>query len=188
MQKFLIFLSQLTTGERMALLTERYPAQIDGVLSCYDRIVITGTIPQICYANGMTGYLYQNGVRIFDYPKFAEPLREQLRSNAEELAKANDIRIEFISKKHWLKRFWISAVTLLVWCISSQLWNFVKVTNPGMTKIPVKLISSPIQGNVCITISISSMKSLDFAMFVCQPGVLFVFRFISTDITGWHLN
>ena len=29
-----------------------------GVLSCYDRIVITGTLPAICYAAGMTSFLY----------------------------------------------------------------------------------------------------------------------------------
>ena len=36
-------------------LTERYDERIAGMLSCYDRLVITGTLP--CYAAGMTGYL-----------------------------------------------------------------------------------------------------------------------------------
>jgi hypothetical protein len=31
-------------------LTERYEDRIAGVLSCYDRMVITGTVPVICYA------------------------------------------------------------------------------------------------------------------------------------------
>ena len=52
----------------MTLLTERYRDKIEGVLSCYDRIVITGTLPQLCYAQGMTGYMYANRIRIFDYP------------------------------------------------------------------------------------------------------------------------
>lgn len=94
----------------MALLTDRYQAQIDGVLSCYDRIVITGTLPQVCYARGMTDYLYQNGIRIFDYAKFAEPLREQLRFNAEALAKANGIQIEFVRKKHIRKETLVKKV------------------------------------------------------------------------------
>jgi hypothetical protein len=38
------------------LLTERYQKQIAGVLSCYDRIIIQGTVPKWCYASGMTEY------------------------------------------------------------------------------------------------------------------------------------
>ena len=38
------------------------------MLSCYDRVVITGTLPTVCYAEGMTRFLYAKGIRIFDYP------------------------------------------------------------------------------------------------------------------------
>ena len=34
----------------------------------------------------MTSYLYARKVRIFDYPRFAEPFRNELRENAERLA------------------------------------------------------------------------------------------------------
>ena len=68
------------------LLTERHAAQIEGVLGCWDRVLIFGTLPRICYAEGMTSYLYERKVRIFDYPKFAEPFRNELRENAERLA------------------------------------------------------------------------------------------------------
>ena len=77
------------------LLSERYREELDGVLSCYDRIVITGSLQPFCYAQGMTHYLYQQGIRIFDYPRFAEPLREHIRENAEALAQANGVKIEF---------------------------------------------------------------------------------------------
>ena len=40
------------------LLTERYQSQIAGVLSCFDRIIIQGTLPKWCYAQGMTDYFY----------------------------------------------------------------------------------------------------------------------------------
>src|SRR2546427_12338911 len=58
------------------LLTERHKDQIAGLLSCYDRIIIQGTVPGWCYASGMTGYFYAHEIRIFDYPKWAQPLRE----------------------------------------------------------------------------------------------------------------
>lgn len=41
---------------------------------------------------------YSKGIRIFDYPKFAEPFREQLRANVEQIAQANGIEIEFVAK------------------------------------------------------------------------------------------
>jgi hypothetical protein len=45
-------------------LIDRYGDRLHGVLSCYDRIVVTGTLPQVCYAAGMTAYLYTRGIRI----------------------------------------------------------------------------------------------------------------------------
>jgi len=82
------------------LITEQYSEKISGVISCYDRIVIQGTIPGICYAQGMTSYLNTHKIRIFDYPLFAEPLRDELRNNAEQIAKENGLEIEFIRKKN----------------------------------------------------------------------------------------
>jgi len=82
----------------MGLLTERYADQIEGVLSCWDRVVIQGTLPGWCYAEGMTSYLYAKGIRIFDYARFAEPMREALRENAERLAKENGLSIEFVRR------------------------------------------------------------------------------------------
>ena len=34
-------------------LTERYAANLHGVLSCFDRIIIAGTLPGACYAGGI---------------------------------------------------------------------------------------------------------------------------------------
>jgi hypothetical protein len=82
------------------MLTERYRERLHGVLSCYDRIVITGTLPGICYAAGMTSFLYAKGIRIFDYPRFAEPLRDQIRARAEQLAAEQGASIEYIAKAH----------------------------------------------------------------------------------------
>lgn len=86
------------------LLTERYRRQIAGVLSCYDRIIIQGTVPGWCYAQGMTEYFYTHQIRIFDYPKWAEPLREAIRQNMEREAAEAGIEIEFVrSKKSFRK-------------------------------------------------------------------------------------
>ncbi len=83
----------------MALITERYQDQIDSVLTCYDRILIQGCIPQWSYPEGMTRYLNSKGIRIFDYKSgFAQPLTMQVRENAERIAAENGIEIEYIRK------------------------------------------------------------------------------------------
>jgi hypothetical protein len=88
-------------GEGMTqALTDRYGMHLAGVLSCYDRILITGTLPSVCYADGMTHLLYVKGIRIFDYTKFAEPLRERVREQAKALAREAGIEIEHIAKSH----------------------------------------------------------------------------------------
>jgi hypothetical protein len=91
-------------------LTERYDERIAGVLSCYDRVVITGTLPGVCYADGMTRYLHANGVRIFDYPQFAMGLRERVRDRAASLAAASGITIEHITKSNIRKEEVVARV------------------------------------------------------------------------------
>jgi hypothetical protein len=62
------------------------------------------TVPGWCYAGGMTDYFCKHQLRIFDYPKWAEPLRETLRANMEGVAAENGIEIEFVrSKKSFRK-------------------------------------------------------------------------------------
>ena len=85
------------------LLTERYSNQISGILHCYDRIIIQGTVPGICYAQGMTSYLNFKNIRIFDYPKFAEPYKNEIRNNAEKIAEANGLEIDFL-RKHNIRK------------------------------------------------------------------------------------
>jgi len=82
-------------------LTDRYRDVLDGVLNCYDRIIVTGSLLPLCYAHGMTKYLYVHDIRIFDYAQFAKPLTEQIRAKAEEIARAHGLEIEFIRKKNF---------------------------------------------------------------------------------------
>jgi hypothetical protein len=91
-------------------LTERYDDRIAGVLSCYDRLVITGTIPVICYAEGMTRFLYAKGIRIFDYPQFAQSLRDRVRDGAASIAASAGITIEHIAKSHIRKEEVVARV------------------------------------------------------------------------------
>jgi hypothetical protein len=92
------------------MLTDRYQERLAGVLSCYDRVVITGTLPGACYAAGMTSFLNANHIRIFDYPRFAEPLRDRLRDTAQALASTHGARIEHILQTHIRKEEVVAGV------------------------------------------------------------------------------
>src|SRR5947209_3350829 len=100
----------LMGGGMTQSLTERYDERISGVLSCYDRVVITGTLPVICYAEGMTRFLYAAGIRIFDYPHFAQTLRDRMRDRAASLAFEAGVSIEHIAKSHVRKEEVVARV------------------------------------------------------------------------------
>jgi hypothetical protein len=51
----------------------------------------------------MTSFLYERQIRIFDYPKFAEPYRNRIRENAEKVAAEAGVGIEFIRKRNFRK-------------------------------------------------------------------------------------
>ena len=51
----------------------------------------------------MTAYLYAQGIRVFDYPRFAQPLRDQLQANAQRLARENGLSIEYLRKVNFRK-------------------------------------------------------------------------------------
>ena len=111
----------------LVLLTERHADQIAGVLSCYDRMLVFGTLPGVGFAEGMTSYLYARKVRIFDYPRFAEPFRNELRENAERLAAESGLKIDHIRKKDFRKEAHIQKVLAkrggqpgLVWIFSAM--------------------------------------------------------------------
>ena len=94
----------------MQLLHERYSGKIKGLLSCFDRVVITGTLPRFCYAGGMAQVMSEYNIRLFDYTKFVEPMRDEIRRNAENIAKENDLKIDFIRKKNFRKEARIKKI------------------------------------------------------------------------------
>jgi hypothetical protein len=92
------------------LLTDRYRDRLAGVLSCYDRIVITGTLPGACFAEGMTKLLRSRGIRIFDYPAFAAELRDRVRAAAATIAATAGVTIEHIAKSHVRKEAVVAKI------------------------------------------------------------------------------
>ena len=50
----------------MARLTAGYSENLTGVVSCYDRILITGRLLGACFAYDMMSFVRPRGIRIFD--------------------------------------------------------------------------------------------------------------------------
>jgi hypothetical protein len=83
----------------MANLIERHAQKIVGVLSCFDRLVLQGTLPSVAYPQAMATELDRRGIRLFDYAKqFALPFREAIRAHTERVASEEGVQIEFIQR------------------------------------------------------------------------------------------
>jgi hypothetical protein len=88
----------------------KYKDKLKGVLSCYDRIVLTGNLYPLCFPQGATNFLYRQHLRIFDYVKFAEPLRDEIVTAIETLAKDNGLAIEWVTPETGRKEARIQAI------------------------------------------------------------------------------
>jgi hypothetical protein len=79
-------------------LLTRYADQIVGILGCYDRLVLSGTLTAIAYPEAMAGVLRREHIRCFDLEQYVEPIREQIRKNAERLAAEHGLQIQYLPK------------------------------------------------------------------------------------------
>jgi hypothetical protein len=86
----------------MGLITERYAGKIAGVLYCYDRIIVQGTLPIFCYADGMTKCLHARGIRILDFTEFAKPLTCN-QDERREAGAAAGLAMDYNRKKNFRK-------------------------------------------------------------------------------------
>jgi len=82
----------------MRTFIDRHADKIRGVLSCFDRVVLTGTLPDLCHADAMARFLSARQIRLFDYPRWAEPFRDTIRTHAEQFARDHGLTIEFVRR------------------------------------------------------------------------------------------
>jgi len=158
------------------LIPERYPDKIAGVLSCYDRMILQGTLPGWCYDQGMTAFLYARQIKIFDYPQFAQVLRDEVRSNAERIAEKIVSKLSSFArstrsvKRPGSKTSSKSVANNPVSSISSRPWKPARATSPGTIRRPERPISSTIPASACTIISTSSTKRSAYAICAFPPG------------------
>jgi len=170
------------------LLSEKYQADLDGVLNCYDRIIISGNVHPLCYAKGMTRYLYTNNIRIFDYPEFAQRLRDDIRSNAETVAKEHGLQIEFIRKGNSFRKADRIREILKTRGDHPGLVHIFSAALPitrGTTSKLTRRSSRAGKANACITTSTSLTRTWACVTSAFLPGVRSACNSTSMATTGW---
>lgn len=93
-------------------LVARYKDEIEGVLGCFDRLVVTGTLTEVAHPEAMASVLRREGIRCFDIGQFAEPLRERVRDNALEQACLAGARVEYLARSKGVRKENIVAKVL----------------------------------------------------------------------------
>ena len=78
---------------------DRYAKDIEGMLGCYDRLIITGLLVDVGHPDAMTAQLCHLNIRCFDLGVFAEPLRDLVRDNAILLARQAGLEIQYLERK-----------------------------------------------------------------------------------------
>jgi len=99
-----------TTPVEESTLVSRYASQIAGQLGCFGRVIITGSLLDVCHPAALERQLYFAGIRCFNLGVFAEPLRDALRDHAVELARAAGLEIEFIPRRNFRKEDRVAEV------------------------------------------------------------------------------
>lgn len=57
----------------------------------------------------MTAYLRKRGILIFDFAQFAKPLTGAIKANAEDVAAASGVKIDYLRKKDFRKEDRVKA-------------------------------------------------------------------------------
>ena len=95
---------------QVELLTQRYAEQIVGTLGCWDRVIITGTLTDVCHAGAVEGWLRRDNIRCFDLKVFAEPLRDVVRDHVILTTRNAGLSIEHIERKNFRKEDRVAEV------------------------------------------------------------------------------
>lgn len=97
-------------GAERELLTQRYADRIVGTLGCWDRVILNGTLTDVCHAGAVEAWLRRDGIRCFDLKVFAEPLRDQVRDHAILTARAAGLTIEHVERRNFRKEDRVAEV------------------------------------------------------------------------------
>lgn len=82
----------------MDAFTHGFGDRIEGVLSSFDHLAISGTLPEIGHAQGMARELRRRGLRLWDFHAFAQEQADRIRSGVEAMASSQGLEVEYLAK------------------------------------------------------------------------------------------
>lgn len=85
--------------EAITLFSGRHDSKISGVIGCFDRVMIRGTLPNACHSNALEASLFLKKILFKDYLKYAENLRNELREHVDLLAKRHELPIHHLRSR-----------------------------------------------------------------------------------------
>ena len=94
----------------MANLLDRYGFAIEGRLTCWDRVVIAGVLPDLVHKDGVYSYMRHHDVQVGDLENHFKTLNLKVRAAAEEIAARNGLQIDYIRKPNFRKDERIKAI------------------------------------------------------------------------------
>ena len=88
----------------MADLLQRYADRILGCLSCFDRVIIWGTLVRVSHPAGLCQRLKELEVPLAQFAEFATALRDALEQHLRQLAKTEGVEIEYLRSARALRK------------------------------------------------------------------------------------
>ena len=88
----------------MSTLLQRYADRISGCLSCFDRLIIWGTLVRVSHPAGLAHRLQQLGVALPDFATFAQKLRDELDVHLTRVAAEAGVEIEYLASGRTVRK------------------------------------------------------------------------------------
>lgn len=80
-------------------LAERYHDHIVGSLSCFDRVMIWGSLPDIGHAEAAMNWAFHHNIRICGFADWAKQRHDDIDAHVKKLAADHDITVTFVTRR-----------------------------------------------------------------------------------------
>jgi hypothetical protein len=95
----------------MLPLADRYADRLKGVLQCFDRVIVWGTLPVVSHPAGLAHFFAERDLPLTEFASFVSRLRDELVAHIRHLAEEAQLEIEYItSSRSFRKEARIEAI------------------------------------------------------------------------------
>ena len=92
------------------LFKSKYQDDILGTNSCFDRIVLKGSLIPISYEKGLNQFLSANNILLKNFVAYAKDLAETLKENAKSIAREEGVQYYYINHSKFDKEEYIKSI------------------------------------------------------------------------------